>query len=90
MLNILDGAQNQDLQSVNDKLAAANLFTRTIDPELDGTNFRVTYAGNRDAAAARTFLASVTSDPATVPTQAQTTTYMKNCIANLGDQILSQ
>ena len=35
MLNVLNGAQNEDLLSVNNKLTAANLFTKTIDPELD-------------------------------------------------------
>ncbi len=90
MLDVLYGAQNQDLQSVNNKLATANLFTRTIDPELDGLAFQVTYAGDEDAIAARTFLASVTDDPATVPTQAETATHMKNTIANAGDPILDQ
>ena len=40
MLNILDGARNQDLLSVNNKVTAANLFTRIIDPELDGNDSR--------------------------------------------------
>jgi len=90
MLDVLHGAQNEDLQSVNNKLATANLFTRTIDPELDGTNFQVTYAGDADVISARDFLAAVTWDPATVPSQDQTTAYMKSHIANPGDPILSQ
>jgi len=89
MLNVLYGAQNEDLQSVNNKVTAANLFTRTIDPELDGNNFQVTYAGEGDAIAGRNFLASVTSDPTTVPTQYETTAYMKSNIADPGDPILN-
>jgi hypothetical protein len=89
MLNVLDGAQNQDLQSVNNKLAAANLFTRTIDPELDGLNFEATYAGNNDAIKARTFLSSVTSDQATIPDQDAMTSWIKSNISDPGDPILS-
>jgi hypothetical protein len=89
MLNVLDGAQNSDLASVNNKLAAANLFTRTIDPELDGLNLQVTYSGNADAIAARNWLASVTDDPATVPSQDETTAYMRSYIADPGDPILT-
>jgi hypothetical protein len=81
MLNVLYGAQNEDLQSVNNKLTAANLFTGTIDPELDGTNFQVTYAGNGDAIAARNFLALYATS-VKVPTQAETTAYI---IANIAD-----
>ena len=87
MLNVLNGAQNEDLQSVNNKLSAANLFTRTIDPELDGRNFQVTYAGAGDVIAARGFLDSVTWNPVTIPTQAQTTAYIKANIADPGDAI---
>ena len=89
MLNVLYGAQNEDLQSVNNKVTAANLFTRTIDPELDGANFQVTYAGEADAVAGRNFLTSVTSDPATVPTQDETTAYIQDNIADPGDPILN-
>jgi hypothetical protein len=87
MLNILDGAQNADLQSVNNKLSAAHLFTMTIDPELDGLNLRATYAGLGDVIAGRNFLSVVTSDPATAQTQAGTTTYIQNNIANPNDPI---
>jgi hypothetical protein len=89
MLNVLYGAQNEDLQSINNKLAAANLFTRTIDPELDGTDFQATYSGNADAIAGRNFLAFVTWNPTTVPTQYETTVYMKSNIADPGDPILN-
>jgi beta-lactamase superfamily II metal-dependent hydrolase len=88
MLNVLYGAQNEDLQSVNNKLSAANLFTRTIDPELDGSNFQATYAGNPDAIADRNFL-SLYATSVKVPTQAETTAYIKANIADPGDGILT-
>ncbi len=88
MLNILNGAQNADLQSVNNKLTASNLFTRTIDPELDGANFQVTYSGDGDVIAARNFL-SLYATSVKVPTQAETTAYIQTNIANPGDPITS-
>lgn len=88
MLDVLLGAQHEDLQSINNKLIAANLFTRTVDPILDGTNSQATYAGEGDALLGRNFLASVTSDPATIPTQDETTAYIRNNIADPGDPIL--
>jgi hypothetical protein len=89
MLNVLYGAQNEDLVSVKNKVTAANLFTSTIDPELDGRDFQVTYAGDSDAIAGRNFLNFVTWDSATVPTQDETTAYIKTNIANPGDPILN-
>jgi hypothetical protein len=89
MLNVLSGAQNQDLQSVNNKLTAANLFTGTIDPDLDGSNFQLTYAGDADVIAGRNFL-SLYATSVTVPTQAETTAYIRTNIAGSGDPILSQ
>jgi len=89
MLNVLDGAQNEDLQSVNNKVAAAKLFTRTIDPELDGKDFQATYSGDTDAQKARYFLSTVNWDPVTIPTQAETTLFIKNNIADPGEPILN-
>jgi hypothetical protein len=89
MLNILYGAQNEDLLSINNKVAASNLFTRTIDPELDGYNFQVTYAGNSDVIAGRNFLSFVTGNSSTVPTQEETALYMQTYIADPGDPILN-
>ncbi len=86
VLNILDGATGgNDLLTVNNKLAAANLFTRTIDPELDGTAFQATYAGDADAVSARQFLVPVTWSAQTIPTQSQTTAYIQANISNPGD-----
>jgi hypothetical protein len=88
MLNVLYGAQNQDLLSINNKVAASNLFTRTIDPDLDGYNFQVTYAGNIDVIEGRNFLSFVTWNSSTVPTQEETTLYMQRYIADPGDPIM--
>jgi hypothetical protein len=88
MPNTLNGAQNSDLASVNNKLATASLFTRTINPGLDGANFQATYAGEQDVINGRVFLASVTWDSNIVPTQAETTLYIKGHIADPGDPTL--
>jgi hypothetical protein len=95
-LDILNGAQNSDAVAIANKLTVANRFTSAVDgrPLTDpdfgtGTSFDATYAGNADAQAARTFLATVTSNPATVPSQAQVIQEIKTHIANLGDPILN-
>ncbi len=90
MLDVLYGAQNEDLQVVNNKVTAANLFTRTIDPDLDGKNFQATYSGDADAQKARNWLSKVGWDPATIPTQADVTLFIKNSIADPGDPILNR
>jgi hypothetical protein len=84
MLNVLYGAQNQDLQSINNKLAAANLFTRTLDPNLDGKNLQYTYAGNNDAAAGRSFLSTYATS-VRAATASETTAYVKAYIADLSE-----
>jgi hypothetical protein len=89
MLKVLDGAKNEDLQSVKSKLSAANLFTMTIDPDLDGSNFQVSYVGEGDAIAGRNFL-SLYATSVKVPTQVETTAYIKANIADHGDGILTQ
>jgi hypothetical protein len=86
MLDILYGAtQGVDLQSVNNKVTASNLFTRTIDPDLDGVNPQATYAGDADAQKARDFLSTVGWDPTTVPTQDEITAYIQAFIADPND-----
>jgi len=89
MLNVLYGAQNDDLVTLNNKLITANLFTKTIDPELDSSNFLATYAGDTDAVAARSFLGLVSSAASSVPTQSRITEYIKSYIADPGDAILT-
>jgi hypothetical protein len=84
VLDILGGAQNQDLFSINNKLLAANLFTRTLDPDLDGRNLQYTYAGDSDAIAGRQFLAQYATS-VRVASQAETTAYIQGTIANPGE-----
>jgi len=71
---IVDAALNNDDSAsdkglMTNKLAAAKSFTTAIDPEMDGTP-AYTYAGSDDASTARTWLAKVTDDAATVPSAA--------------------
>jgi len=95
MLGILNGAQGADLVSVNNKLDAANLFTNTIDPGLNGPPYEANYSNDLDARDirldvidARTWLSGVTSNVGTIPTQVETTAFIQDHIANLGDPIL--
>lgn len=62
---ILDGAQNDDLLTVNNKIEAANLFTASLDT---GSEV-VAYQGDEAAEAGRDFLSGVTADESTVPTE---------------------
>ena len=87
MLNVLDGAQNADLQSVSHKVFGAELFTATIDPELDAVNLQAHYAGQGDATAARDFLSTYATSTR-VPIQGETTAYIQGSIADPGDPIL--
>ena len=89
MLNVLNGAQGGDLSMINNKLTAADLFTKTIDPDLDGANFQATYGGDSDAVSARYFLSLVTASASTVPTQSQAAEYIRSYIADPGDPINS-
>jgi hypothetical protein len=95
-LDILNGARNEDAVAIQNKLIVADRFTSAVDgrPLTDpdfgtGTSFAATYVGDADAQAARAFLATVTSDPATVPSQAQVTQEIQTHIADPGDPILS-
>lgn len=64
---ILDGAQGDDLAIVNNKIEAANLFTASLDTGAEV----VAYQGDAAADAGRAFLAGITADDASIPTQAQ-------------------
>ncbi len=95
-LNIYDGATGSDAVALNNKEIAANNFTQIqdgrsyADPDFgQGTMFNATYAGDADANAARAWLAPVLSSPTTIPSQAQTATFIKTSIANPGDPILA-
>lgn len=64
-VSIVDGAQGDDKAIVDNKVAAADLFTESLDTqaEIDA------YVGTDAADAGRAFLAPVTGDPETIPTQ---------------------
>jgi hypothetical protein len=64
-VSIVDGAQDGDKAIVDNKVAAADLFTASLDTqaEIDA------YVGTDAADAGRAFLAPVTGDPETIPTQ---------------------
>ncbi len=90
VLNILDGARNGDAVAIQNKLEAASLFTKALDPEQDGIGpFTATYDAS-DEAAARTWLADVTSDPLTRKTESTVVADIQATIANPGDAILNQ
>ena len=94
-LAVLNGAQNDDLIALNNKVEAANEFTMQVDgrdmtdPAFgSGTAFNATYEGEADAMAARDFLAGIGSDPATIPNASQISDVIKSDIADMGDPIL--
>lgn len=66
-INILDGAQGTDLQIVNNKLAASQLFTNALDTPAE----QAAYSGTAAADVGRNFLSPITADPSTVPTASQ-------------------
>ncbi|MEO3387100.1 DUF4214 domain-containing protein [Mesorhizobium sp. CAU 1741] len=64
-VNILDGAQGEDLAMIENKIAAADIFTASLDTDAE----IAAYDGNEAAAYGREFLSTVTEDPETVPTE---------------------
>lgn len=74
-INILDGARDSDLTTVNNKIAAADLYTKALDtgPEI------VAYSGTAAADAGRTFLQGVTT---TVPSQAAVDTAVATMVGS--------
>lgn len=63
---ILDGAQNDDLTTVNAKIAAANLFTTHLDQQVEID----AYAGDDAAAIGRTYIDAVTGTDAATEAEA--------------------
>lgn len=89
MLNVLNGAQNDDAVAVANKLEVSSLFTAALDPELDGIGpFQATYDAD-DEQAARDWLAAVTSNPTTRMTEDQVVEDIQTLIADEGDPILA-
>ncbi|PZU77509.1 MAG: hypothetical protein DI546_05850 [Rhizobium sp.] len=64
-INILDGAQGSDKSIVDNKTAAADLFTKSLDTPAE----IAAYNGNAAAELGRTFLTKVTDDKTTIPSQ---------------------
>lgn len=58
--------QGDDAGILNNKIISANNFTEAIDPELDGMNFQVTYAGMEDAKKAGELLKEVSVNSGTI------------------------
>lgn len=77
---ILDGAQGDDLATVNNKIEAANQFTTSLDT---GTEVAA-YAGADAAVAGRAFLSGITADEGTIPTQAQTDAAIAAVVSGTG------
>jgi hypothetical protein len=94
--NILIGATGADAVAIDNKELVANDFSQTVDGRTfadpnfgNGPNFNATYEGDADAVAARAGLATVTSDPTTVPNHSQIIGFIQTEIANPGDPILN-
>lgn len=62
---ILDGAQGSDKTIVNNKIAAADAFTKSLDTAIEIGS----YAGNNAAAAGVAFLKPVNESPNSIPNQ---------------------
>ncbi len=74
---ILNNAQNADLTTVNNKLAASAAFTADITTVAQATG----YSGTNAAASARAFIATVTASATTIPTQAQIDAALANAVS---------
>ena len=85
---IVNGARNQDLITLQNKIESAMNFTNALDPDGDYLPpYQATYAGDADAAAGRAFLQDVTYDPATVKTVDAAKAYIQAHIADPGDPL---
>ncbi|WP_173087719.1 DUF4214 domain-containing protein [Devosia sp. 1635] len=66
-IRIIDGATGVDQEVIENKVAAAQSFTDSLDTAEE----RAAYSGSDAAAQGRLFLSVVTEDDATIPSQAQ-------------------
>lgn len=87
MLDIVNGAQNSDKLTLENKVMAAMEFTKTIDPDLDGNDLLATYDA-QDIPAAREYLKMVDDKASSIPTTIEAMAYVKDHIANPGDPIM--
>lgn len=67
-INILDGAQGNDLAIVNNKLTASLNFTNALDTPAE----QAAYSGTAAADIGRSYLSTITSDPSSIPSVTQT------------------
>ena len=89
-LDIINGATGSDATVLDNKVAAADVFTDVIDGGARNETYgdrpaEFTYIGSADIEAARTFLSSVTDDAATIPTYGDTVETIRLDIADAGD-----
>lgn len=92
-LNVLDGAQGTDRDSVNHKGTASRLFTQSVDGrDYAHASFgqaapAATFAGAADVLQVRQWLAGVGLDPRTLPDLEAIASFVRNLIADPGDPI---
>jgi hypothetical protein len=87
VLNILDGAQNEDAEAIANKLNYSNKFVAVLDPDGDyNIPFEATYNAD-DEQAARELLAEITSVSDNITSQ-QVRQDVMDFIADPGDPIL--
>ncbi|RRD41931.1 fibronectin type III domain-containing protein, partial [Comamonadaceae bacterium OH3737_COT-264] len=85
VLDILNGAKGEaHMAAVGNKMEAAAMFVRLLDPELDGSKVQATY-DEKDEAAARHWLAGITSRATT--TQSKTKAFIVQKLASPKDPI---
>jgi hypothetical protein len=77
-IRILDGATGTDQDVIDNKVAAAQLFTDSIDTSEE----ILAYQGDQAAEAGRNFLDAVTDDPTTIPTQEEVDTALQTIVDN--------
>lgn len=86
-LDIINGARNEDLQTLTNKLITSLNFTYSTSPGFDADNKVVTYSGYNDIYYAKELLKNVDKDIFSVYTVSQINKFLKNYIADRGDQI---
>ncbi|WP_172124346.1 MULTISPECIES: DUF4214 domain-containing protein [unclassified Devosia] len=77
-IRILDGATGTDQDVIDNKVAAAQLFTDSIDTSEE----ILAYQGDQAAEAGRNFLDAVTDDPTTIPTQEEVDAALQTIVDN--------
>lgn len=94
-LSILNGARNDDLVAIQNKLQVANTFSQLVDGDALTSQdfgvgpFQATYGGDADAQQARDMLRGVLSNPSTLLTADQIRNFLQQHIADPGDPILN-